>query len=85
MDLKWNCIRGRILQKDADPDPHPMRSSSFFISRPSTNYRQSWPPRCQKEFEKDYMEGMNKDVNQSQMEDPALSDAQKKRLKVTIY
>jgi hypothetical protein len=38
--------------------------------------------RCQSEFEKDYMEGLNKEKYQAQMVDPALSEADKKKLKV---
>jgi hypothetical protein len=43
--------------------------------------------RCQSEFEKDYMEGLNKETYQSQMADPNLSEAEKKKLKVicTIF
>jgi hypothetical protein len=38
--------------------------------------------RCQSEFEKDYMEGLNKEKYQAQMVDPTLSEADKKKLKV---
>ena len=38
--------------------------------------------RCQTEFEKDYMEGLNKDKFAVQMADPNLTDAKKKKLKV---
>jgi len=39
-------------------------------------------PRCQKEFEKDYMEGLNKEKFLSQMADPNIVDTEKKKLKV---
>ena len=38
--------------------------------------------RCQTEFEKDYMEGLNKEKFTAQMADPNLTDAEKKKLKV---
>jgi hypothetical protein len=41
--------------------------------------------RCQSEFEKDYMEGLNKEKYQAQMVDPALSEADKKKLKVNNF
>jgi MIF4G domain len=37
--------------------------------------------RCQREFEKDNMEGLNKETYMAQMADPNLSDAEKKKLK----